>query len=86
MTRLVQLVSAALLTLASYTSGFAQSLTVPDPVGAGFSPARLARIAPWYQSQIDTGALPGAVVAIARDGKLAYLQGSGPTTAPERSR
>jgi CubicO group peptidase (beta-lactamase class C family) len=77
MTRLTQLVSAALLMLAPYTNSFAQNLTVPDPVGAGFSPARLARIAPWYQSQIDTGALPGAVVAIARDGKLAYLQAIG---------
>ena len=77
MTRLARLVSAALVMLASCTSSFAQSLTVPDPVGAGFSPARLARIAPWYQSQIDTGALPGAVVAIARDGRLAYLQAIG---------
>jgi CubicO group peptidase (beta-lactamase class C family) len=57
------------------TGALAQSLTVPDPVGAGFSPARLARIAPWYQSQI--GAFPGAVVAIARDGQLAYLQAVG---------
>ena len=77
MKRLSHLVGAALLTLVLSTHGFAQSLTVPDPVGAGFSPQRLARIAPWYQSQIDTGALPGAVVAIARDGKLAYLQAIG---------
>jgi CubicO group peptidase (beta-lactamase class C family) len=70
-------IGAALLTFSLATSALAQSLTTPDPVGAGFSPARLARIAPWYQSQIDTGALPGAVVAIARDGKLAYLQAIG---------
>src|SRR5258707_1746543 len=75
--KLVRLVSAALLTLGSPASGFAQSLTTPDPAGAGFSPARLARIAPWYQAQVDSGALPGAVVAIARDGKLAYLQAIG---------
>lgn len=57
---------------------FAQSITSPpDPDGAGFSAARLARIAPWYQSQMDTGALTGAVVAVARDGKLAYLQAIG---------
>ncbi|GEP61196.1 hypothetical protein RSO01_83620 [Reyranella soli] len=77
MKRLAQLASAALLMLALCTSSFAQNLTVPDPVGAGFSPARLARIAPWYQAQIDTGALPGAVVAIARAGKLANLQAIG---------
>jgi CubicO group peptidase (beta-lactamase class C family) len=77
MARFAHLVSAALLTLLLSASGWAQSLTTPDPVGAGFSPARLARIAPWYQSQIESGAFPGAVVAIARDGKLAYLQAIG---------
>ncbi len=75
--KLACLVSAAVLTLGSPASGFAQSLTTGDPVGAGFSTARLARIAPWFQAQIETGALPGAVVAIARDGKLAYLQAIG---------
>lgn len=43
----------------------------------GFSASRLARIAPWYQAQIDAGALPGAVVAIARQGKLAHLEATG---------
>ena len=77
MTTLRRSASAVLLILWLSTGALAQSLTTPDPVGAGFSPARLARIAPWYQAQIDTGALPGAVVAIARDGKLAYLQAIG---------
>ena len=48
-----------------------------EPGSLGFSASRLARIAPWYQAQIDAGALPGAVVAIARQGKLAYLQAIG---------
>jgi CubicO group peptidase (beta-lactamase class C family) len=56
------------------TSGDAKSL--------GFSAARLARIAPWYQARFDSfspsdGLVPGAVVAIAKDGKLAYLQAIG---------
>lgn len=67
-----------LMLLGLSQSAFAQGLTSsPDPKAAGFSAARLARIAPWYQAQIDTGALTGAVVAIARDGKLAYLQAIG---------
>jgi CubicO group peptidase (beta-lactamase class C family) len=49
----------------------------PDPEGTGFSAKRLGRIAPWYQAQVDAGALAGAVVAVARDGKLAYLQAIG---------
>ncbi len=56
------------------TSGDAKSL--------GFSAARLARIAPWYQARFDSfspsdGLVPGAVVAIAKGGKLAYLQAIG---------
>ncbi|MDP1748320.1 MAG: serine hydrolase [Reyranella sp.] len=72
-----RIASLALMLLGLSQSAFAQSLTTPDPEGAGFSTARLARIAPWYQSQIDAGALSGAVVAVARDGKLAYLQAIG---------
>jgi CubicO group peptidase (beta-lactamase class C family) len=37
----------------------------------------LAAITSWYQTQIDANALPGAVVAIARNGKLAYLEALG---------
>ena len=91
MKRLAHLLGAAILTLVLSVPGFAQSLTMPDPVGASFSHERLGRIAPWYQSQIDMGALPGAVVAIARDGKASLASSptcrrSGPTTVAERSR
>ena len=61
----------------------ADELTTPgDAKATGFSAARLARIAPWYQARFDSfqpsdGLVPGAVVAIARDGKLAYLQAIG---------
>ncbi|VIO76231.1 serine hydrolase [Bradyrhizobium ivorense] len=61
----------------------ADDLAAPgDARSLGFSAARLARIAPWYQSRFDAfppaeGLLPGAVVAIAKDGKLAYLQAIG---------
>ena len=42
-----------------------------------FSPSRLARIAAWQQTQVDAGAISGAVSAIARNGKVAYLQAVG---------
>ncbi|MFO1162239.1 MAG: serine hydrolase [Reyranellaceae bacterium] len=77
MARFAHLVSVALLTLVLSANSWAQSLVTPDPIGAGFSPGRLARIAPWYEAAIKSGAFPGAVVAIARDGKLAYLQAIG---------
>jgi len=56
--------------------------TAGDGKSLGFSAARLARIAPWYQARFDAfapseGLVPGAVVAIAKGGKLAYLQAIG---------
>jgi CubicO group peptidase (beta-lactamase class C family) len=64
-------------------AAFADELATPvDPEGLGFSSMRLARIGSWYQARIDAADLSGkdlsgAVVAIAKDGKLAYLQGIG---------
>jgi CubicO group peptidase (beta-lactamase class C family) len=50
---------------------------VSDPETLGFSPARLARIASWQQTQVEAGAFPGAVTAIARNGRVAYLRAVG---------
>jgi CubicO group peptidase (beta-lactamase class C family) len=51
------------------------------PVGeaeaVGFSSSRLQRIAAWQQAQVDAGAFTGAVAAIARNGKVAYLRAVG---------
>ncbi len=44
------------------------------PEALGFSAARLARIGPALQAEIASGRLPGAVVAIARKGSLAYYE------------
>ncbi len=48
-----------------------------DPEALGLSSSRLARIAAWQQSQVDAGAFSGAVAAIVRNGKLAYLRAVG---------
>src|SRR5436190_12162620 len=64
-------------------AAFADELTTSsDAKSLGFSAARLARIAPWYQARFDSfsppdGLVPGAVVAIAKGGKIAYLQAIG---------
>jgi CubicO group peptidase (beta-lactamase class C family) len=68
----------AALALCLSTAGFAGDLATADnPERIGFSAARLQRIGSWYQARVDAGELPGAVVAIARDGKLAYLEAVG---------
>lgn len=50
---------------------------VSDPEALGFSSSRLARIAAQQRAQVDAGAFSGAVAAIARNGRIAYLQAVG---------
>jgi CubicO group peptidase (beta-lactamase class C family) len=50
---------------------------VSDAEALGFSPSRLARIEAWQQTQVDAGAFSGAVAAVARNGKVAYLRAVG---------
>ncbi|HXN52316.1 MAG TPA: serine hydrolase domain-containing protein [Candidatus Acidoferrum sp.] len=44
------------------------------PEDSGFSTERLARITKFFQGDVDKGAIPGAVLLVARDGKVVYLQ------------
>jgi CubicO group peptidase (beta-lactamase class C family) len=77
----MELVRSAALILSVFclaTTALAQdTMSVADPASIGFSAERLAQITAWYQTQIDAGALPGAVVAIARNGKLVYMRAVG---------
>ena len=53
------------------------AIPASDPETPGFSPSRLARLTAWQQTQVDAGAFSGAVAAIARNGRVAYLQAVG---------
>ncbi len=76
--RMPQLIGAIVLALSPSAPAWADDLsTVGNPESLGFSSARLARITSWYQGRVDARDLPGAVVAIARNGKLAYLEAIG---------
>ena len=44
---------------------------------SGLSAERLARIGTWVQGEIDAKRVPGAVVMVARSGKLAYDEALG---------
>jgi CubicO group peptidase (beta-lactamase class C family) len=66
---------ALLLTLSAPV--FAGGLPKGDPAALGFSPDRLARIDAAMQRWIDEKKLAGVTIAIARDGKLAYLHSAG---------
>lgn len=74
---LVGLVAAANLWAADSTPQAASPLARAKPESVGMSSVRLARIAEVLNADIQKGRLPGAVVAIARKGKLVYYQAFG---------
>lgn len=47
------------------------------PEAVGMSSARLARIRPAFEREVAEGRLPGAVVAVAREGRLVHLEAAG---------
>ena len=62
----------------------AAELPSASPESLGFSTERLARIAPVIQGEIKKGQYPGAVMLVARQGKLVYFESVGqldPATA-----
>jgi len=59
-------------------SALAQGLPkASQPEEVGFSTERLNRVAKIFQADVDKGLIPGAVVLIARNGKVAYLEAFG---------
>ena len=55
----------------------ADPLPRATPESVGMSSERLARIGSALRADIDKGRIPGAVVAIARKGKLVYFEAFG---------
>lgn len=57
---------------------FSQGLTrVQKPEDVGFSSARLARLTEHVKLGVTKGEIPGAIVLVARNGKIAYLESFG---------
>jgi CubicO group peptidase (beta-lactamase class C family) len=64
----------ALAWLALASVGFAQNLPTAKPEAVGFSAERLAHITATLRANIAKDEIPGAVLLIARQGKIAYLE------------
>ena len=58
-------------------SPMAGTLVRVEPASVGFDPVRLGRIREALEREVAEARIPGAVVGIARRGKLAYLEGMG---------
>ena len=70
--------AALALALMASKSAYAQTLqAVASPGELGFDVARLERVGKVFQGYIDAKKLPGAVILIARDDKVAYFQALG---------
>ena len=66
-----------ILTLSGAAFTWAAGLPSASPEDLGFSSERLARIAPVIQGEIDKGQYPGAVMLVARKGKVIYFESVG---------
>ena len=70
-------VAVAFVATASTTAAQAQPLPAAAPESVGMSSQRLAHIDAFFKSEIERNRVPGAVVAIARQGKLVYFKAFG---------
>jgi CubicO group peptidase (beta-lactamase class C family) len=69
--------SAFVMLAVAFPALAADPLPRATPESVGMSSSRLARIGATLRADIDTGRMPGAVVAIARKGKLVYFEAFG---------
>ena len=70
-------VAACAVALAFSISALAQGLPRAQPEAVGMSAARLERVTRTFQDYVDQKRLAGAVILVARDGKVAYLRAFG---------
>ena len=72
------LISIVLLISVCIGSGaFAKGMTTVEPEEVGFFSDRLDRIETVLKADIEKGKIPGAVVLVAREGKIAYFKSFG---------
>ncbi|MCW0233285.1 MAG: beta-lactamase family protein [Ferrovibrio sp.] len=75
--RLAVLAGITVLALHAPLSRAAEPLPQADAATLGFAPDRLARIGARLKADSEAGTIPGAVVLIARQGKIAYFEAVG---------
>ena len=71
------LCATLLLWLVSLTQAQAQSLPTAKPEAVGLSSERLARVMAFVKNDVDKGVVPGAVLLVARHGKVVLFDSVG---------
>jgi CubicO group peptidase (beta-lactamase class C family) len=79
MPKIIAAVMGTLLVAATASQALAQPLPSAAPESVGMSSQRLQNIDAFFNLEIAQNRVPGAVVAIARDGKLIYFKAFGYT-------
>jgi len=75
---ITRIMAAAVLFMLLVSMASAQGLPkAKTPEEVGLSSERLKRISAWMKADIEKGVIPGAVVLIARQGKVAYFEAFG---------
>jgi CubicO group peptidase (beta-lactamase class C family) len=74
--RAVVRATAIIVGLAASTA-LAQGLPTAKPEVIGLSPAKLQRLTDAFQAEVDKGAIPGAVLMVARNGNVGYMKAIG---------
>jgi CubicO group peptidase (beta-lactamase class C family) len=77
MTALRIIACGLVLALSSVALTWAADLPTADPQSLGFSSERLARIGPAIQQETEKGQYPGAVMLVARNGRIVYFESVG---------
>ena len=70
-------IAAVLAALSTVAARAEDPLPRAAPESVGLSPERLARIGALVDTEVREGRMPGAVVAIARRGKLVFYEAYG---------
>lgn len=65
------------LALLAVSAAFAADLPSAAPESLGFSSERLARIGPAIKGEVEKGQYPGAVILVARKGRIVYFEAFG---------
>ncbi len=69
--------TAAVATSIVASPAHAQGLPTAKPEAIGLSSSKLQRLTDVFQGEIDKGAIPGAVLLVARNGKVGYMKALG---------
>jgi CubicO group peptidase (beta-lactamase class C family) len=77
MRTLRSLACSLVLALSFLAPAWAADLPAADPQSLGFSAERLQRIGPAIQREIEKGQYPGAVMLVARKGRIVYFESVG---------